>query len=1786
MSRDLQGRTEADSNDVQVRVERFRERLLDFSKRNRLLNFRHVEKSRSHIRVIDEVPEFLYDRLISGGFFTFKPVPRPEPTRDVDGNLLPELTWQEVAKDLGIHPAHELPAPAPALAARHQDTAIQVPHFPDAADRKLEGIRQNYLTLLEEMGIPALFAVFGFLEWRESDTEEAQLAPLVLLPLELERIKDGYHYLHKTRAASEEPEINLSLGLRLKRMGIELPSLEAEDGTLSLSDYLRRVEAAVARMPSWRVRRFVTVGILQFARQVMYQDLEPDRWSAMGGPGRHPLVTRMISGAWGTTDPAPSVSEVTFAKHLIMDSDSSQRAAIAKVLAGHSMVIKGPPGTGKSQTISNLIAALLGAGRSVLFVAEKMAALDVVKKRLDDAGLGDFCLELHSTKARKKEVVVELRRTYDGRSEHRQLPDDSRDRSELQRTVQEIAAYEIAMATSVGALGRTLRDLIWATEQLRTRLGGMPERAIDVNLESVADITPEALKAQRLALDHLQMAWWSVSDSEGRTGNHPWRFVESHNASLRDQDRILVATKGWLRSVQNIRAAAKSLPLDPGLEPRWRFEQLSERLARLPPVSDVTKELVRRVRSNFDHQQVARLTVDLVTYQQNRAQLAIHSRDPEALAGLHLDIADLHVLALAAFGGEQSLDGLRGGLREHRRALAQLSDTVPIVQSLIARLASYGASSRSTPGTIAALLELQACISAGSAVLSKRNARTMDPANVPKYAALVGRAAELFAEREELDRQFSGWRDQTGSGPREHAITLRTTGWWGRLFSGVYRTAKTDYLRMTTGRAASRLSMADAFESLADFQDTWQRWPEGAEVRYLTNTPQQGMESDFQGMAACCRWAAVSQSRLEAMGASAAWAFGALADAPSGELKTIAQTMSDTQKNCLQWWVEKTRGSTLEAWIDGQTEHLRRIEDSLDRLRSAGLNGECRLKELPTIAGQLRAVSDARGAIEQNKPGRDLLGSHWRGLGTPVTVVRQAMAIREQIEAVGLDPALADYLYEDLGTRVAILRTAASSLKDELTNELQTRQAAEEVGLATGHVWPEAKPLGLGLLNLQAAVRTQEHLPQWVAFRGAWEMAAASAGPRDFLKGLDWSQIPPEHLADAYELAVLRNLCSLAQRTFPALTGAHWSGSRMRELMARFVHLDREGLAHRRAHLRASLAHTEVPKGLSDRNRSTDLALIQYEASKKTRHAPIRTLMKQAGGAVRKLKPCVMMSPLSVAQFLEPGALAFDVVVIDEASQMRPEDALGSLLRGGQVVVVGDNQQLPPTSFFTASDGDESETNDDGEADDPVSSMESILDLMLSGQAPTCDLTWHYRSRHESLINFSNRQFYDGRLNVFPSPVREARERGVSCRLVNGIYGGSINQNEAEETVAAALQFMRERPQQSLGVVAMNVKQADLIRDLLDERLRTADISYVERWKGTLEPFFVKNLENVQGDERDAIFVSMTYGPNEAGRVFQRFGPINGPYGHRRLNVLLTRAKYQLVLFTSMRAAQIELHVGSGRGMRVLHDYLEYAEHNGDATVLGGFDAAPEGVLSFGHLETELRARGLIVKHRVGNQGVRLPLAVQDPRAPTVYACAIDCDVGTDVQVDLEELLRFRPEMLSSLGWKMVRTWTSDWLRDPRGARRDFHSAVEEFVGPELAAPRSATEPAPEPTPSTPTRTESPPVATTHAPHAWAAQLLSSSCFGESRRDPKWDRLVLPLVTLLAKNGGVAPVSAVAQSLAVLPFRIQGVIAEVQEHLNVGQHEVIRFDRPGGQVLLDLELLRQLAGLSREPVAA
>ncbi len=447
---------------------------------------------------------------------------------------------------------------------------------------------------------------------------------------------------------------------------------------------------------------------------------------------------------------------------------------------------------------------------------------------------------------------------------------------------------------------------------------------------------------------------------------------------------------------------------------------------------------------------------------------------------------------------------------------------------------------------------------------------------------------------------------------------------------------------------------------------------------------------------------------------------------------------------------------------------------------------------------------------------------------------------------------------------------------------------------------------------------------------------------------------------------------------------------------------------------------------------------VLKEGRKRRRLAPARRVLAEAGPVVRQVKPCVMVSPLNAARTI-PKEDRFDLLVMDEASQIRPEDALGVVARSAQVVLAGDPQQMPPTSFFAR--------GTDDEEDDAIESMESILDVALARRMPVHRLTFHYRSRYEDLIAFSNRRYYAGELVTFPDPGRE--ERAVEYRHVGGVYEAQRNVREAQ-VVASYVAAQVKAPEgrwQSIGVVTFNTKQQRLIEDLLD-KARQDDPAVEEAWHAASRPApCVRNLETAQGDERDVIVLSTTFGPDPAGRQRSQFGPLNGEGGHRRLNVAITRAREKMVVFTSLDPEKIGTPQ-SPRGVKDLRAFLCYArdgevvEAREAGGSVGGYDSPLEEQIA-GALE----GRGWEVVPQVGMAGYRIDIGVVHPEQPGRYLAGVEADGAQYHSAQTaRDRDRLRHRVLEGKGWKLLRVWSPDWWRDREGCTERLDRALRSLA--------------------------------------------------------------------------------------------------------------------------------------------
>lgn len=496
----------------------------------------------------------------------------------------------------------------------------------------------------------------------------------------------------------------------------------------------------------------------------------------------------------------------------------------------------------------------------------------------------------------------------------------------------------------------------------------------------------------------------------------------------------------------------------------------------------------------------------------------------------------------------------------------------------------------------------------------------------------------------------------------------------------------------------------------------------------------------------------------------------------------------------------------------------------------------------------------------------------------------------------------------------------------------------------------------------------------------------------------------------------------------------------------RFVKLDKRVIEENRRRL-AYQMWSRIPSVSVEVSSSSEMGILRNEFVKKRRLKSIRRLMNEAGGLILRIKPCFMMSPLSLAQYVDQRAIKFDVIIFDEASQVKPQDALGCLMRGNQAVVIGDSKQLPPTTFF-----DILEKEDECVDDQMVlpSDIESVLDF-FKPRVLSKNLRWHYRSRHESLIALSNREFYDNRLFVYPSPMDRSEWFGLRfIHTKESVYDrgkSQTNRIEARRVVEDAFNHYRIHPERSLGIATFNKNQQQAIEDEIERKLDEDPSLQRFFQKGNYEYCFIKNLETIQGDERDIILVSVGYGFDAHGKLSQNFGPVNREGGERRLNVLMTRSREKCVIYCNFRSADLDVATTTVRGVKVLKEFLEYAE-TGHMPLTMQIEEDLDSPFEQA-VHDFLVGEGYQLRKQVGCAGFRIDLAIIDPDNPGNYLLGIECDGAqyhsSKVARDRD---RLRQQVLENLGWRICRVWSTDWYRRPADAQEkllfDVISAVEE----------------------------------------------------------------------------------------------------------------------------------------------
>lgn len=692
------------------------------------------------------------------------------------------------------------------------------------------------------------------------------------------------------------------------------------------------------------------------------------------------------------------------------------------------------------------------------------------------------------------------------------------------------------------------------------------------------------------------------------------------------------------------------------------------------------------------------------------------------------------------------------------------------------------------------------------------------------------------------------------------------------------------------------------------------------------------------------------------------------------------------------------------------------------------------------VLKQLRTFQEADRFIVDLKRGNHFIGNVINGYDTDWDKVRESCVMARNVRAaVGKRMTGQQRVDAFLGTLAGVLMADGSDRFNRILDEremLRERLARAVDTLGARMPEPTGDVFACAGEFVSRWHSGKDKIRSWVLYNRHLE-SVVDIGFSDMAQQIASGSYRPEVLKDAFHKALYKAYAEHILMHEPQLQLFH--GVLFEEKIARFRGLCKDFETLTREELFAKIA-SSLPALQREASRTSEVGILQRNIQNGCRGVSLRNFFGSIRDLLHRMCPCMLMSPMSVAQYIEAGGMKFDLVIFDEASQMPTCEAVGTIARGGSIIVVGDPKQLPPTTFFNANTFDE---------DNPhIEDLESILDDCLALNLPSKYLRWHYRSKHESLIAFSNSKYYENRLHTFPSPDDLCTKIGY--QHVEGVYDrGGSRQNRAEaEAIMREIERRLADPilsKMSIGVVTFNTNQQSLLEDMLNDLfVRRPDLEKVAF--ECEEPIFIKNLENVQGDERDVILFSIGYGQDKAGRVTLNFGPLNRDGGWRRLNVAVSRARYEMKVFSTLRSEQIDLRRTQAEGVAGLKEFLEYAERG--ETLCSS--EAPAAVSSDGLVEAvakAIRERGYEVRTNIGSSGYKVDVAVVNPSEPDTYIFGILCDgynYASSRSARDREIVQVG--VLRKLGWNIWRLWAMDWWTDKEAAVEEICSKIEDAV--------------------------------------------------------------------------------------------------------------------------------------------
>jgi len=1438
--------------------------LLDLGKRNKLINFK--ETKRSTVTIISPDIHTLWNKIVDKE----EKIEFPNVLEDFDSDEEndEEYLWENDDEDYG----------------GEVKTSLSVKEL----QKTLRNIKSRAKTSKEELGINSLYIGFGFLRWKEREDSDYEFkSPLILVPIEigLEDLQSPFTF---SILQGDDIIINPALAYKLiSDFGIDL---NCDISELDVKGYIEFVKNKI-KNTNWTIEEKASIALLSFYKISMYNDLLTNKDKIEQSP-----IMQLIMGNTDYVQEIPdSLNDIDFDKDIkvkesfqVVDADSSQLEAIEYAKNGVSFVLQGPPGTGKSQTITNMIAELMAQGKKVLFVSSKMAALEVVYKRMIKANLGHFCMSLHDPKTNKKEILKELDEVLRLTNSKYELNEQADyDLEKLQLIKDKINNYYHELHKIRKPLNRTVYQINGEIAKLYST------QNIIFDFNNISQINQEHFNSIIYVLEEYVRTigenthfwktncWYGVKrielsnemrhDIGYHLDNLYNKLYEFNNTSRVLQDLLNIKIDITRDNNKQILDLLKDMRKIINFQSNWFFnENIEEVLAKVNYQVDIEK-------------QIETCKNDILTYNDNYKII---------------DMSDNY---------SYNLENIRNIIKS---------------EYLYEKLNEY----------------------------PKEEQEKVFNA-LKKYLDSYNKIVEPILQEYDRDILDINYKDILRRYKSEYTSPLK-------IFNKNYKSDKKLFVELKK----------EISKNITD-----------------------------------------------------------------EEILNVLNSLNEIEN------IKYNNIRNFETWKSFYGEYFQEFETDEEMLTNK-INNYYTIKELEN---KLINIIDITNKSLNDSEIKDIFDENYDT--SKINWNKTADELKDYIKIVNLCKKL--NIKSSIPLSIKNSENSNDYLEKQISLlEINYSKIIEEIDWFTDLFQDTTIITNLSndelLVKVNNCRKSYDILEKYLDYKKAKDNCI-DFGLKDFIDKIEDENINVNNteIIDVFRKRFYSLWLDYIEHDSEELLNFRRENFEM--IIREFKNLDVGQYKINQLRIFRKII-SSFPNFDRFSNGNDEISILKRELNKNKKTMSLRRLFNSIPTLIMTLKPCLMMSPLSVSIFLDSKNYSFDTVIFDEASQIKTEDAIGAIIRGKQLIIVGDNKQLPPTNFFTSSI---SETEELEEFDD-IGAYESILDE--ASLLPEKTLLWHYRSKYESLIAFSNAKFYSNRLITFPSNSESVQNNGVEFFYVeNGRYdkgGRKGNTVEAQKVADLVFEHFRNNPERSLGVIAFGEVQQYAIENEINKK-RIEDPSLEEFFlEDNEEAFFVKNLENVQGDERDTIIFSIGYAKDNQGKLNMNFGPLSRIGGERRLNVAVSRAKYNIKLVSSILSNEIDTERINTEGPKLLKKYIQFAkdgisvlQNEIEINDINYFDSPFEE-----DVYNVLVQSGYDVSTQIGCSGYRIDMAVRNPKNKDIFSIGIECDGATYHSSRIaRERDRLRQAVLEDMGWKIYRIWSTDWIKNKEKETQKLLNIVE-----------------------------------------------------------------------------------------------------------------------------------------------